>query len=674
MNRTARSLLFCAALTAAAAAPARAAAEARPASEAAALDKAFAAIKTDPVDRARLLLAAELLPDGRSPRAAALEDASRRLLKASGEDYAGYLGLCKALRCSGRLQDAVANCRKALELEPTAYPVYRELGLAYAAAGDARKATETLEQGVELSSSDYKARYTLAKVLEARGDSARAAASYARAVELSRRDGSLEARYYAALARSGARRCARARPKAKAAPKPRAKAAPKTSPAGAAEQADCLKKFKEEFLKDNLGSALEQSDICARLSPSDPQLASERAPLLVRLGRYEDGVKEYERAAALYRDNKPMEAFCRGKAAETWLKLGDPAKAVEQYRKALAANPGDLNALKGLAAALEARSDTKGAEETYEAILKLSPGDAGAKARLEELRTAALTDEQVLEELRSRQAADPAKTALTPEDRKLFEDIKDAELAGAADYLKRKAPAARGLTAERKTPEGVRLLLTSAGYRAYVAFASRDAVKLFEGKGIGLRELFKLRDLSGAQIFDPAGKLTAEGLKAWRDAEEGRKSWLLPAEPVPQSAQARRSDEAAAKIAEWNAGGYAEISEPEYLWLLKATTCPDATLKRPPVEAVKEIFDGVRTRYLLCSDPAKLCTNKCNSRLPEYVAAYRSNNTALFEGGASGAFFGIAGAKRRRFCENGEVWVGGTGSESNPCSTASAPR
>ena len=674
MNRTARRLLLCAALTAAAGAPARAAAEARPASEAAALEKAFAAIKTDPVDRAQLLLAAELLPDGRSPRAAALEDASRRLLKASGEDYAGYLGLCKALRCSGRPQDAVANCRKALELEPTAYPVYRELGLAYAAAGNPRKATETLEQGVELSSSDYKAHYTLAKVLETRGDATRAAASYARAVGLARGDGSLEARYYAALARSGARRCAQARPKAKAAPKPRAKAAAKARPAGAPEQADCLKKFKEEFLKDNLGSALEQSDICARLSPADPALASERAPLLVRLGRYEDGVKEYERAAALYKDNKPMEAFCRVKAAETWMKLGDTARSVEQYRKALAANPGDLNALKGLAAALEARSDAKGAAETYEAILKLSPGDARAKTRLEELRTAGLTDEQVLEELRARQAADAAKTALTPEDRKLFDDIRAAEIAGAADYLKRKVPAARGLTAERTTPEGVRLLLTAAGYRTYVSLASRDAVKLFEGEKIGLRELFKLRDLSGARIFDPAGKLTAEGLKAWRAAEEGRKSWLLPDEPVPQSEQAQQNGEAAAKMAEWSARGYAEISEPEYLWLLKATTCPDSTLKSRPVEAVKEIYDGVRTRYMLCTDLNKLCANQCNSRLPEYVAAYRSNNTSLFDGTASGAFFGIAGAKRRRFCENGEVWIGNVGSESNPCSTAAAPR
>lgn len=617
---------------------------------------AAAALKASPDDREALLRAVEFLPDG--ALAADMEISARRLLDKSPSDHAGYLGLCKALRGSARPQEAVANCRRSLELAPTDYPPYRELALAFAAAGEKAKARETLEQAVELSSASYRARYDLAGLLERAGEPAAALPHYRRAAALAAADKGPDGAYYAALAKGGARRTEAAK-KAKSAARPKpaaaAGAAAQAAPRGDAKTgAACLEKFKSLPPDGDPAAGLAQADACLKQLPASAELAAGRAPLLVRLGRYEDGVKEYERAAGLYASDKAMAAFCRVKAAETWLKLGAPAKASAQYRLALAANPADLNALRGLAAAQETVADLKGAAQTYEAILKAQPSDARARTRLEELRAAVLTDGQVLEELRLRQAVPEGRTALLPEDSKLFKAIFAAELGGGVDYVKRKAPSAKGLITERKAGAGPRLLLTGAGYKAYVSYASRDAVKFFEEEGVGLREIFQLRTLAGQPVFDPAGKLTREGEDLWRNSARGQKTWLLPFDPLPSNPQAAR---AAQDITAAEKEGYREISESEYLWLLKATTCPDGVLKDPPVSA-REFDDGARRRYLLCYVPNSLCWTDENSKLPAYIEQYRSGDLPPEGGPAHSGFFGGPGAKKRKFCENGAIWRG----------------
>jgi Tfp pilus assembly protein PilF len=631
-----------------------------------ALAIALKGLEAAPGDRELFLYAVELLPERPTPQAARVAAAAEAGLAAKDGHYAWYLGLCKAMRVSGKPSDALPNCKKAMESDPTAYPPYRELGLTYAAAGNPRKAAETLGQGVEISSSDYKAHYHLAGVMEARGDGARAAAAYARSLALAKKSSDPEAPRYRAMIKAGLKRAEALRRK------PAARPAGKTGPAAAGKPASpqlaaaCLEKFRAEFLKDSLGSALEQSDACVKLSPSDPELASERAPLMVRLGRYEDGVAEYERAAALYGKDNPMHAFCRIKAAETWLKLRENGKAMAQYRLALAASPKDLNALRGLAELQEASADRAAALRTYETILSVEPGNARAKARAEEIKASLLTDDQILAELKLRQAADEQKTALSPEDAKLFKTIKAAEIGGAVDYLKAKVPAARGMSVERRDGSSVKLLLTGAGYKAYVFHASKDAVKLFEERGVGLREVFQLRSLAGDPVFDASGKLTPEGEQVWRDGGETKKTWLLPGEPVQESAQAKAAKEQMAALA---GTGFTEISEPEYLWLLKVTRCPEVTLQGAPVYAVKQLHDGIRPIYMLCYEEMGECKNMCNSRLSTYISKYRNNDVAEIESDYSTAFFGRGGVKKHRFCENGEIWLGDAGplKGDNPC-------
>lgn len=623
---------------------------------AAAENGALAALEAAPGDRKALLRAVEFSPD-LPGSAAALESSARLAFKKKPDDYAGFLALCKAMRVSGRAQEGLPNCRRAMELDPMAYSSYRELGLAYAASGNPRRAAETLQQGLELSSSACQAYYNLARVLEKRGDAIRAHSYYEKGLTVAARGGDPDSSLYSALMKAGARRTALAAKQTakQAARTTAAKAgAPAPAPAAAALLPSCMEKFKAEFLKDNLGAALAQSDACLKLAPRDARLASERAPLLVRLGRYEDGVKEYERAAALYGSRGQMSAFCRIKAAETWLKLGDMEKAVGQYKLALATNPKDLNALKGLAATQESRSDTAGALATYDTIMKLDPSDEKTRARSEELKAAALNPDQVLAELKLRQAVDAATTELSPDDAKLFKAIKAAELAGGVDYVKGRAVSSLGLLARKDAADGPRFMLTGAGYKAYVAFATQDAIKLFEGHGVGMREIFQLRDLAGAPLFDAGGKLTQEGVEAWRKSADGTKTWLLPYEPVPQSPKALQAE---ADIKKFTGMGYSEISEPEYLWILRATDCPPDVLMGSPL-SMRTANDGTRMRYFMCFDQQGSCMNSVNEKLPPYISDYRSGNSDISDSKTSTAFFGRGGVQKHRFCENGKIWVG----------------
>ncbi len=664
--------VFSAAPARAAAAPAGDLARVRQAAQrgspSGAFDIAVLSLGGNPEDRELLLLATELMPENSPARARRLAAAAAAYIVRHPQDYAGYVGACKSMRALHNRAEALTDCRKALEADPTAYPPYRELGFTYAAAGSPREAAETLEQGVEISSTSFQARYYLGRLMEKRGNTVRALASYRKALALARASRAPDAPYYLILIRSGLKRAElSARKPLRRRPGPRAKTGKEGLEA-------CKEKFREEFLKDSLGTALRQSDSCLKLSPSDPDLAAQRAPLMVRLGKYEEGVKEYERAAALYGPKNPAYTLCRTKAAETWLKLGSPAGAIEQYKLALEASPKDLEVLKGLAAAQDSVSDIPGAMATYSAITALEPQNDNARTRLEELKDASLTDDQILAELKLRGAADQKETGLDPDAKGLFRAITAAELAGAVDYLHRNAPDTRGVYMRHDSGGRTRLLLTGDGYKLYVSLLTRDAIKFFEKEGLDFRTIFQLRTEKGDPVFDKNGRLTPEGEELYRAAVPGKKTWLLPAEPVPASPQARASEEAEKEIAALRAKGYEEISEPEYLWLLSATRCPESTLKSSPVNAVVQLFDGARQRYLLCFDANSLCKNGCNDKLSSFIAAYRNNDAAGIGSDGSTAFFGTGGVKHNHFCEGGEVWMGGTDPSDSPCRTGAPPK
>ncbi|MCX5786470.1 MAG: tetratricopeptide repeat protein [Elusimicrobia bacterium] len=638
-----------------------------------ALDTAIAALKKNPSDKDLYLHTLELLPEtpvkagpqqaGVTKQTMAFKIITFQVLEKDKDYYGYYLGLCKIHRNGGETQAALSNCRKAMELDATPYPVYREFGLTWAKAGNKSKAEEMLSQGVELSSDNCKAYLSRAAVREQFGETKTALADYIKALALLKKNKSAGQGLDTAFINAKIKKLSQPAPGRKIAgsQKPQAVSAPpsgqqvRTVRVSAADAEKCARTFRSELAAGNLEAAERSSGACLKLTPSDPELCKDRAGLLIRLGHYEDAVKEYNRAAELYK-NSPMAAFCLVKKAETLIKLGREADAEKAYVTALKTSPADLTALNGLAGIFETRGDLKSASGVYEKILSAEPGNARARSRLAEIEAGLTLPEQALAALKERQAVDLKKTSPAPEDLKLFKDITVAERNGAVDYLKMKNHALNGLVLEKQSGKGPKLFLTGAGYRLYLSYLSRDAVAFFEAQPMTLRDVFALRDNSGAPLFDKAGKLTAEGDAALRLAKSGKKSWLLIYEAVPASPQAEKTNkEIEAALKE----GYREISEPEYLWLAKATTCPEETLTEEPTVIMKIIKMPTYRRYFLCSIPdTSLCSMKGTTKLAIYIENYRRGDTHIPEGETSTAFFGSGAIKQRHFCEKGKIWMG----------------
>ncbi|OGS07878.1 MAG: hypothetical protein A2270_02380 [Elusimicrobia bacterium RIFOXYA12_FULL_51_18] len=629
-----------------------------------ALETCIAALKRDPPDEGLYAYALEILPEGPSKYAGPLRDIAAKASALKPESYIYYLGLCKLTRGAGQPAEALSNCKKARALDPTSLAVYRELGLTYSRNGDNDRALETLTQGVDLSSGNYKAYYYLAAEYERRKEFPAALKNYRKALALLKTGENADRRTYSKLIRGRINICSGAITKATGHRTPnRLTNQPADNPAAGKSAVAAPEKLFEICMKEaeDLKKADDPVDMekklsaCAALAPRNPQPITERAGFLIRLGKYEEAAVQYRKAAGLFPGNDPMAAFCHIKTAQTYSKLNDIPKTILHYEKALEINKNDLNALMGLAAVTEARADFKAAGALYIRVLKAEPSNAKARERLDEINFNLLSDSQRLEELRGRRGADEKKTAFSAEDLKLLKAIHRAERNGAVDYLKARTSYTKGLIMEKKEQDHIKLMLTLAGFKSYQNYQTRDAVSFFEKKAINLRDVFTLRDLNGTPFFAPGGRLTIEGMESyWAAQQSGNKTWLLPYETVSRSPE---DDTLNAQTEEFLKNGFKEISEPEYFWLMKVTSCPDEVLQTPPC-GVKLLKTSKTRKYFLCYSQTAPCFTQAAQILAGYVERYRANNTWIPENTGASAFFGSGGGEQHRFCHKGKIWTG----------------
>jgi tetratricopeptide (TPR) repeat protein len=330
-------------------------------------------------------------------------------------------------------------------------------------------------------------------------------------------------------------------------------------------------------------------------------------------------------------------------------KPGRLQEAIARYLKALEINGKDTAAVMGLAAAYEAVPDLKKAEEFYARALALEPGNARAGARLDEIRFSLLSADQLMADLRDRGAAGGNKPAPGVADIELLKAMRLAERNGAVDYLRSKTAYIKTLVFERREQDRIRLLLTAAGLTSYQKFLSRDAVSFFEKQGIALQEVFTLRDLTGQPVFDKSGVLTPEGTLAYRQGKAGVKSWLMHYEAAVTTPEDAKLNEQIKNLLQRS---YLEISEPEYLWLARITTCPDDVLQDPACKMQILRTSKARRYFLFYQDGFP----GCNVALNLSLADYRAGETDISETNRGTNFFGTGGNKKHRLCENGKLW------------------
>ena len=412
---------------------------------------------------------------------------------------------------------------------------------------------------------------------------------------------------------------------------------------------ECLREAGESKRAGDLSGTEKKLAACSASAPGDPRIRTERADNLVRLGRYEEAVAQYLRAATLHYEPR-LAAACHRKAAQVYLKMDDARKAADHYVKALALHESDSEAAFGLAAMYDSSHDLRKAAEFYARGLKYDPANAKAGERLDEIRFSLLTSSQLLEELRYRGAGYGKKTVPDGEDLLMLNTMRLAERRGAVDHLHSKVRNLDGLAVERLESGRVRLMLTPAGLKAYQNFLSRDAMLFFEKNGVPLGEVFSLRDLSGRPIFDKNGRLTLEGMKAYWAGTAGSKSWLLRYEAVVKTPEDEKFN---SQVRELLGRSYIEVSEVEYLWLLKVTTCNEEVLQDPSTCKMKMLRSPTARKYFLFrqdSDPG------CNLALNSYIEDYRAGSTDVSGTTHGTSFFGSGGNEKHRLCEKGKLW------------------
>ena len=606
--------------------------------------------KKDVKNKKNLLFFIKILPENSASQY--YEDLLKiadKAIKEKNKGYIPYLALCKYYRNKNRLNNAVSNCRKALTIDPIAYPVYRELGLTYSKTKNSKKAVENFKYGIDISSGNYRARYLLAEEYFKANNNNLALKNYRKAFNLLPRHAKNTV-FSAHISKRIKTLKSRLLKKNKAKQR-------KINAARKAKIEKCVNKAGAYSASDRLEEAYAQISRCLKMDAAHSKARIFSADILMRLGKYESAITEYITIAETKQNKKDLRAFCQIKAGDIYLKMKDNQLAMIHYQKAVKTNKSDINALLKLAKCHETESDFKKAMNCYESILKIEHGNIFAALKVKELKVKTMSNADILKEMKLRLIIDEKTEILTKEVKDLFFLIRKAETEYAVDYLKEKGVILTGRIITDKNQEGkIKLLLNAKGFKDYRWLMTREAISFFEEKEINLKTVFILRNKKGAVIFDKKGNLTNTGLRAYWLALEGKKSWLMPYE---NPATNPRQEQDNKKIREIRKMGYREISDSELGWLLEATDCPIDVLMPPKKKYLRIIKMEKSNRNFLCYETPSSCSSFGDGAiLSTYMEQYRAGNTNIPTRKTSTAFFGKGAVERRNFCHEGKIWDG----------------
>lgn len=321
---------------------------------------------------------------------------------------------------------------------------------------------------------------------------------------------------------------------------------------------------------------------CLSMQPQNTDFMMSLGGVLLMQEKYKEAKRYFEKTAAALPKNSPYSAYIYSRLGDIAVKEGNYAAAGEYYDKSISYNKSNVNSIIGKGVILQEQGNIAGAAEMYRLALDLSPHEVIARDRLRALEPVIFSDEQILNALKERKAVDPKQTALTPENRVLFENIHRAELRGGVEFLLNERPniGERFVIIQNKDNSSYRALLTLDGFlRSEQLRAEKAREKFGAFPGINPLTVQQLRSLDGSPIFTPEGFLTEEGRYAYEQAEQDKMAFLLPGEK-PRAADKELRAKIDAHIKKIEGMGYMRITEKEFEYLSLATKCSPATFKK----------------------------------------------------------------------------------------------
>lgn len=628
-------------------------------SRAAALNMTIQSLVNYPTNKDIYLYALELAEEASESQLETLEIAANNNLKRQPSEYIWNLGLCKIKRISKNPEDSLFSCLRALQYSKNNFISTLELALTYKDLKVYDRAQEFLQKAIDIKPSDYTANFKMAQLYETLERYDEAKSYYLKALALSGENTNAQTEINSAAASSAIKKI---NVKIKEIAKKRNFGkTTKKSFSKNLKDTKCYQSFIQELDREDFTKAAQIGRRCRRILNNNVEFSEKFADALVNAGEYEEAIDEYEHAITITSSYDDKFAILNFKEAQTLIKLDNFKEAEKKYKVAATYADNNVDILKTVANYFLLKSRKKDALFYYDMILKVNPYDYEIEEKADNIRLETMSNAEILDALKIRKAISENAIILQPDDVTLFRNLRYAETHGAVDTVQKLFPTRKKLLVEAGSKDNIKVLLTLAGYKTYISATTKDVIKFFESKKINFREIFKLRDIEGNALFETNGQVTLDGIKAWHSGQKGKTEWIYSYQPIPGSALQIESSK---QIKELSARGYREISEPEYLWLLRATNCPEDVLEKTPISLTK-VFDGAVTRYMLCYIDDSTCSNQINQNLPPYIERYREGDTSVSTGKSS-AFFGTGAVKQFRFCENGRIWTGDTtGAEVN---------
>lgn len=312
---------------------------------------------------AEALSLAGLVAHERGQAVAALELLEQAAAEGNQGQFHYNLGI--AYQSRGRVEDALAAYRRALQLEPESAEVHNNLGYALFQLGRLDEAVESLKQALRLHPAHAGAHNNLGLALAARGEMEQAARSYRRAIRSNAELAEAHFNLGIALAALGK----------------------KHEAAGCYRRAVELRGHFPEAQRllalllaqiDHGGDAIEALEQAVRLFPDDVVLADKLGSAYCRLNRFEEAVESYRAAVRL----NPDSAGCYNNLGHGLRNQGRLDEAVEAFQQALALCPGLAETHVNLGKVWAERQDHVEAAKAFERALEIEPDHSGAHGNL----------------------------------------------------------------------------------------------------------------------------------------------------------------------------------------------------------------------------------------------------------------------------------------------------
>lgn len=433
---------------------------------------------------------------------------------ASQDKFVGYLCLCRINRINSKMDLAISSCSKAKTKNPFSPYPHIEFAEIYNSKNKIDAAITEIEFAINIDTQNFYSNLKAAQILETK-NLQKSLNFYNRSLDILKNSNDPYVIGKKTIIEDKIKTLTQ-------------KIEAKKKQEKETRYLNCIDSYKKE--KDPEKSIDIIEDCLKMKEKHHPSVYLDYINSLYLTSRYNNVIKEIKKLdkETYQKNSKKLDEIL----AESYFNTNQFAQATQYYKKIIKNDTYDIQLLNNYAYSLEKTGDKITALEIYERINSIKPSKK-LEEKIETLKIEAMSDDEILQDLKIRGMVDKDRLSLLPFDKKLFLSVKLIERNGGVKFLLEKYPGYANIIWENPSnPSDIRI--TNSGYNLYLRNISQKFLKNIEKTAPDPRDIFKVKDSNGYDIFDKNGNLTYEGLKTYYEYEKtNKKNWFFPHEIPP---------------------------------------------------------------------------------------------------------------------------------------------